>query len=332
MTTAILGAGMAGLSAASTLAAAGHNVVIFEKSRGVGGRTTTRRHGDYRFDHGAQYFTVRDEGFRAQVDRWREAGIVAPWEGRICVWDVDGPKPTTPGHHRFVGVPGMNAMCHGMAEGLEVHLKTRIEKVIRTSSGWELTDSEGHVHGGFETLVSSLPPAQALALLGKECSLAQAISRATMAPCWAAMFVLDQNPSWDWHGLFVNESGPIRWIARNGSKAGRPGHEVLIVHAGQEWTESNLECQPEEAAEALWQALTTLLPLGDIEPTLRMAHRWRYSVADGSPEVPCLSDAEAQLIVCGDWCIGARVEGAWLSGRAAGEIAREMGRQVGDGC
>ena len=326
MTIAILGAGMAGLSAASSLAAAGHKVVIFEKSRGVGGRTTTRRHGDYRFDHGAQYFTVRDEAFQAQVARWREAGIVAPWEGRVAVWDGAGPKPTTGETRRFVGVPGMNAMCHGMAEGLEVHLKTRIEKVARTQSGWELTDSEGRVYGGFDTLVSSLPPAQALALVGDACNLTDAIAGASMAPCWAGMFVLEATLPWDWHGLFVNEPGPIRWIARNGSKEGRPEHEVLIVHAEQGWTEQNLECQPEEATEALWQALTTLLPLGDVEPTLRMAHRWRYSVADGSPEVPCLSDREARLIVCGDWCIGARVEGAWLSGRAAGEIAHAMSR------
>ena len=40
---AIIGAGLAGLSAARALTAAGHTPVVFEKSRGLGGRLATRR-------------------------------------------------------------------------------------------------------------------------------------------------------------------------------------------------------------------------------------------------------------------------------------------------
>lgn len=40
---AIIGAGIAGITAARTLAKAGHHVHVFEKSRGAGGRMSTPR-------------------------------------------------------------------------------------------------------------------------------------------------------------------------------------------------------------------------------------------------------------------------------------------------
>ncbi len=55
MRVAVVGAGLAGLAAARELDAAGHEVVIYEKSRGAGGRTSTRQSPHGRFDHGAPF-------------------------------------------------------------------------------------------------------------------------------------------------------------------------------------------------------------------------------------------------------------------------------------
>ena len=83
---AIIGAGLAGLTLATRLTEAGHPVVVFDKGRGVGGRMSTRR-GDadgLRFDHGAQYFTIRDPGFRTLLERPALNGSWAKWEGRFA--------------------------------------------------------------------------------------------------------------------------------------------------------------------------------------------------------------------------------------------------------
>ena len=66
---AVVGAGLAGLAAARALVAADRAVDLFEKSRGTGGRVATRRALGTTFDHGAQYFTVRDSGFSAALAR-----------------------------------------------------------------------------------------------------------------------------------------------------------------------------------------------------------------------------------------------------------------------
>jgi len=66
---AIIGAGIAGLACATRLQQAGHNVSVFEKSRGLGGRMSPRRTDQWQCDHGAQYFTARTPEFLAQVRR-----------------------------------------------------------------------------------------------------------------------------------------------------------------------------------------------------------------------------------------------------------------------
>ena len=64
MKIAIIGSGIAGLSAARELRQNGVDVYLYEKSRGVGGRMSTRYAGDWEFDHGAQYFTAQDEDLK----------------------------------------------------------------------------------------------------------------------------------------------------------------------------------------------------------------------------------------------------------------------------
>ena len=56
------------------------------------------------------------------------------------------------------------------------------------------------------------------------------------------------------------------------------------------------------------------VPLPEIEAAL--AHRWRFARTTAPLGAPFLSFAESTLFLGGDWCLGARVECAFESGRA----------------
>ena len=77
---AIVGAGMAAIACARTLVQAGHQVSVFEKSHGLGGRMSTRNSPFGTFDHGAQYFTVRDARFQQAL---ADVATIDPELGRI---------------------------------------------------------------------------------------------------------------------------------------------------------------------------------------------------------------------------------------------------------
>ena len=111
---AVVGAGLSGLTCARVLADGGLEVQVFDKARGPGGRIATRRAGERRFDDGAQIFTVRDNRFERTVDSWRRQGIVAPWTGKLVVVESSPVSPETGRIPRYVGVPGMNAVCRSL--------------------------------------------------------------------------------------------------------------------------------------------------------------------------------------------------------------------------
>lgn len=107
---AIVGAGMAGIACARTLVQAGHTVTVFEKSRGVGGRMATRDSAFGTFDHGAQYFTVRDPRFVQALKTVPD--LCKPWSANtVRVLDEHGRVaaaglPARDAH--WVPTPGMN--------------------------------------------------------------------------------------------------------------------------------------------------------------------------------------------------------------------------------
>ncbi|MTA42138.1 MAG: NAD(P)-binding protein, partial [Actinobacteria bacterium] len=112
----VIGAGMAGLTAAHLLTAVA-DAIVLDKGRGVGGRLATRRIGDATLDHGAQFITTHSAEFAATVGRWVTDGVVAPWfRGRIGPEGVLDPD----GHTRFRGSVSMNAVAKNLAVGLDV--------------------------------------------------------------------------------------------------------------------------------------------------------------------------------------------------------------------
>jgi renalase len=159
---AVIGAGLAGLSCATALREQGHRVQVFEKSRGVGGRMSTRNFESWACDHGAQYFTARDPSFAQQVDIWLKAGAAALWDAQITSFDAQGWQTIQSSSGRYVGTPSMTAPAKHLARGLEIHFSTTIDQLLRQDQVWKLHCKErGLLETHFDTLVLAIPSKQA---------------------------------------------------------------------------------------------------------------------------------------------------------------------------
>jgi len=320
----IIGAGIAGLTCAQKLHAHGFNVTLLEKSRGVGGRTATRRmDAGVTFDHGAQYFTARDSMFVSQVDQWCAAGVVEPWRGRIVALDRGEVRELHDQPSRYVGTPGMNSMAKSLAEGLNVLTQITATTIRHSHDQWQVEDTEGKLHGDFDAVIFTAPPKQTRVLLGDASPVLQeSISRVAMDCCWAIMLRLHEPLPVDFDGAFVDNSA-LRWIALNSGKPRRGNSNCWVLHASSAWSADHLEETPEQVAELLldhfWQA-NNLTPQ-PIE--MMVAHRWLYSGPKAPLSERYLFDRSLNLGACGDWCGGPRVEGAFLSGLALADAVFE---------
>ncbi|BBI21853.1 hypothetical protein EKJ_27000 [Qipengyuania flava] len=301
MQIAIVGAGMAGLSCATRLAALGHEVALFDKGRGPGGRMATRRvEADgttLSFDHGAQYFTARDPRFVEQVARWEREGVVARWDAA--------------GEDAWVGTPAMNAPIKAMAGRHDVQFGTRIEQLLRDGDGWQL-DGEGAPDRRFDAVVVALPAEQAGPLLQQHASAMGDLADTTRsAPCWTVMAAFEQRlPS---EQDTIRHHGAIGWAARNNAKPGRGSAECWVVQASPDWSRTHLEDEATAVETALLDQLADAIS-APLPPRLAIsAHRWRFARSGAAGE-EALWDAQQRIGVCGDWLLGPRVEAAYLSG------------------
>ena len=321
---AVVGAGLSGLACARLLSEAGSRVRVFDKARGPGGRMATRRRGVLRFDHGAQYFTVRDPNFRRALKEWQADGLVARWLGTLAVVQNGEIALKDDSTERWVGVPGMSAICGHLANGLDVTYGSRIVHLEHCDNRWRLETADGADAGRFDAVVLSAPAPQTAALLAAPApELAARAGEVEMAPCWAVMASYPHDLELGFDGAFVDDS-PLAWVARNGSKPGRPSGETWVLHASPEWSREHLELDQEVAAQWLVDAFCEAVGRKHPQPTSLTAHRWRFALPVNPLTEPCLIDPERALAACGDWAGGPRVEGAFLSGCAAARRLIEL--------
>ena len=321
---AVVGAGIAGLACARVLAEAGLEVRVFDKARGAGGRASTRRETGFSFDHGAQFFTARNLEFARLAARWLADGAAAPWNARFAEVRPRPPRAlvvSEPAETRYVGVPGMSALARDLARGLDLRLSLRVEGATRRQGRWHLTaqdpaqTSAAIDLGGYDLLAVAVPAPQAVPLLADAPALAAVAAAARLEPCQALMAGFPVRLAAPFDAARVM-GGPLSWVACDSSKPGRRSGEAWIAHASPEWSRAHLDAPPEESAPLLLAALSEVLGVEPGKPAFAQVHRWRYARAEGSLPGSCACEPSLSAGACGDWTAGARIEDAWLSGRA----------------
>ncbi|TAG26337.1 MAG: FAD-dependent oxidoreductase [Burkholderiales bacterium] len=358
---AIIGAGMAGITAARTLIQAGFKVTVLDKSRGAGGRMSTRRTEFGSFDHGAQYFTVRDDRFR-QMMAWAlgtAPDVARPWAANaVRVLDSQGRTleaalPSREPH--WVAQPGMNALVSHMAAPLvakkQVMFNQQVRLIERSANGQYSLQCHNPLDssakptsmGGFDAVLLAIPSVQAQALLQDSASarslsksellaqsfcrlltdFSQKISAVTVSPCWTLMLAFPNalplkpnepvrplGPQWN---AARSTHHRIAWLARESSKPSRGGIERWTVQASAAWSQEHLEDDSERVKAKLLKAFAEITHIR-AEPAYAQVHRWRYAKTDQALGSSHLWDQQTGIGVCGDWCLGHRVEDAFISG------------------
>ena len=303
MHVAIVGAGIAGLAAARSLVDRGISVTVFERAQSPGGRVGTRvvnaielprgLSGELAFDHGAQYFTVRDQRFSELAAEWERDRVIAKWNGRIVSFDGEGWEDVAEGTARYVGIPGMSAIASAMARGLDVRFGHTIE-------------SPESLAQDFDHVIAATPPVSTALV--------------SIKPCWTVMAAFEKPVTARFDAAFVNGSA-LSWIARNSSKPKRNWKiDTWVIQASPTWSHAHLDDQPDDVGAFLMEAFGDLIPAGLPRAFYARVHLWRRATADPPLAVGAIRDPDSRMTLCGDWCKGSRIEDAFLSGVAAAEI------------
>jgi renalase len=329
----VIGAGVAGLTVARDLKQAGREVLVLEKSRGLAGRSATRTINNSKADHGAQYFTVRDERFQKQVNGWLQQEHLKIWSHGFHRLTEKGLEAPSAGNPRYVFPKGMNTVGKLLGQGLDIRTETKVTQVEPRGEIWRVSSETGETFEA-KTVILNMPPEQASALCTFDIgSLRQQLESVVMEPSFALMAGYEASLAPGWQGLHVDIPSPLSWISHDSSKRSHPTETVLVMHStpafARDHFEADLETVQTNMLNAVAQTSYTAFSSpstssGQVllsafnEPTWTDIQRWKYALASKFLDVNFLQHDDS-LYFCGDWCGGARLEAAFLSGLAVAQ-------------
>lgn len=325
MSIAVIGAGIAGLTAAYTLR---RDVVIFEKSRGLGGRAATRWYdrpsGRVYVDHGTQYLKSETEVFNRFLleilPREDLSDIALP------VWTFDARNQISEGDSTHNSTPKWSYK-HGLATlgrlivnagALDVRLKVRIGSIRLEDDGkYTLIDTDGHEVGAFEQVIVAIPAGQAAdliaasALPSEKQALEAALREGVYRRCLSVVLGYDRALANRPYYALVNsdKAHDISWLAYEHRKVGHApaDHSTLVLQMAGAFSLDQWETDSESLVRAIAERGSELLDEDLTAFDWADVQKWRYSQPDQLASAAKLNGVLPNLWFAGDYLVGGRV-------------------------
>lgn len=307
--TLIVGAGIAGLTAAQVFQRQNQRFLLLDKGRGVGGRMATRRLTEGLADHGAASFPLNRP---AVLELWQDALSRVPRQ----------PAPFDLDAEAWVVPSGINALPKSLAEGLPIELNQTVQELSFGNGCWHSTSKEERAVSAKQILVTSPLWQTAELLRANQPTLAHRVEalaqQVNYTPQWTLIVTLasaSSLPAADFSFQKLNHP-LLNTIYHQGSKGFPQTRPVLVVQASQKFSDQYLETDASEISRLLCEALA--LEGWNLEGATAQAHRWRYArVSQPLAQSFVRFDDYPGLYLAGDFCLESNVMGAAESGRAA---------------
>jgi hypothetical protein len=316
MRVGIIGAGLSGLAAARALVGAGHEVVVVEKSRGVGGRLAARRVEGTVVDHGAPVIDLPAQSALAAL-----VALLPPDDLVQMHESGDG--------QQVAYRPGATRLAKLMAEGVDVVLGVRIGALRSAGGGFELAGEQGNTHGVADAVIVSAPAPQAADLIEQSPERGARVAALRGAAYEPAIIILA--------GFAIDEPDVLdpfkvvapfmRVTAESVKGRGAPGGLVPLVAR----VEPGRSAELLDAADAdiLADAVPALRSLcgADRDPGWVQVKRWRYATLPAPLDPREVNPPGSRILVCGDTIAGGGLADVYASGlAAAASVVSEYGR------
>jgi predicted NAD/FAD-dependent oxidoreductase len=316
MRVGIVGAGISGLAAARDLQQRGAKVVVFEKSRGPGGRCSTRRANGFIWDTGATSIAPRGKAIeRVILDELATDELIQVekpiYLHRNLIPNAGDPSRTVP---RYTYRNGMNTLPKLLSTGIEIRTEVEIERISRAGEGYRI----GGTH--FDAVVLTAPIPQTAALLwtlDESRPIASARYRSNLCIALGYDTPLPETPYFAI--LDPSQVHPMTWMSIESVKAPERAPAV-VVQMSRQYSFDHYADSPNELIVDISRYVEALFGSTYRVPAAADVMKWKYAQPDTTADFDTVNPPGSRLVIAGDGVSAGRLEEAFDSGLRASQL------------
>lgn len=290
---AIVGAGISGLNIGWKLHSLKSSVLILEKSKSCGGRMATRRIGESKFDHGAQ-FIKRSEASESLMEFWSSKNILE----KFPIADNDF----------YFGTGGMTRLTKEISQNLNIKYNSKVTTLKKTDQGLKLILDNGESIVSKHVILSCPLPQSVELLKHSDIAFDSRLENVNYSKSIVNLISV-QYPLHENLKFVENFNKDIYSICSQKIKGLSIDYSYAVVMS-DEWSETNFPLPDDEIKEKSMAVLKS--NFGSINVSDFQIKKWRYCQPTSTwPEL--YHKPRENIYLVGDAFGGASVNGALRS-------------------
>ena len=298
MKIAIIGAGFSGCNLYNNLKDKYENITIFEKSRGIGGRISTKYIDDKFIDHGTStLIPITDDLKFFCLDLVKNGVLKAKYD-------------------EFIPKNGINSICKFLIDEKDLRTNTKITKAQNIDNKWILEDENHKIYDDFDLLFITIPAPQILEIqIELPNDFKEKLSNIKYNSIFSMILYSNEDIKLNENKLYENSN--IENIINNSKKYGYKDFSSYVIHSSKEFANSVNYKTKEEIYELFIENLDDEIKK-DLDRFTIIPHLWKYATAKSSLDMPYFFNEEKNIGICGDYFNHSNIEAALLSSELLG--------------
>ena len=298
----IVGAGLSGSYLARKIKELGLNTLIIEKSKGIGGRFSTKPVGKGLADYGCQYLKPKTKELSELIQSLKNKNLIK--KSNILQDD-----------EAFIAPYGMNKIPQYLSLGVNTLLNQKVSSIKKTSNHWEVRTNSFLLKS--KILVLTMPINQVSELL-KVSDLAipdlpTADYKSFYTITFQNMDTIGSKP------VLKNDFAP--WICNNFLKGLSIDQNTFTVNINEELSNTLLNIEDNKKHELIKRHLKES---GFKNFSFYNLHYWKYAFTEGQNNITNYFNEDNMLALCGDSFSVGQADGAVVSAQKTFEKIRSI--------
>ena len=298
----IVGAGLSGSYLARKVNELGLNTLIIEKSKGIGGRFSTKPVGSGLADYGCQYLKPKTKELSELIQSLKNKNLIK--KSNILQDD-----------EAFIAPYGMNKIPQYLSLGVSTLLNQKVSSIKKTSSNWKIKTNSFLLKS--KILVLTMPINQVSELL-KVSDLAitdmpTADYKSFYTITFQNMDTIGSKP------VLKNDFAP--WICNNFLKGLSIDQNTFTVNINEELSNTLLNIEHNKKHELIKRHLKES---GFKNFSFYNLHYWKYAFTEGQNNITNYFNEDNMLALCGDSFSVGQADGAVVSAQKTFEKIRSI--------